>query len=196
MSRTRPTLVIIPKWVERRLISFDMKTEDVLDIEKMSSILSPDEMILYYTGLQTYPVTLGISAPILKLASPSIDGKKCPFDRFSPYSAASRIINPEYRKRFIDTLESSQDLSSSELGRSLAGENADLPNMVVEFNVATLDLVTVTFKESVEGEPEPAEQDIYNLYHDVCTKIHQYYGFREVVATDVFLELDRLSRLS
>lgn len=205
MHQPLATLLFIPKWVQRRIESFDYKLEDVFDIQKMSSILSPDEMILYYGALDNYPLSMGYASPLLKGMHQPEPG--CSSDmmqpmtwmflkRFSVHDAIQRIADPEYRSRIADTLGAKKGkFTPDEIARGLAGDDADLSRMIFELNFISKDIAVITFIECCEGY-EQRREDVRAMYYNICQTIHQYYGFRKVVSTQVFSELERLSRLS
>lgn len=199
MHQPLATLLFIPKWVQRRIESFDYKLEDVFDIKKMSSILSPDEMILYYGALDNYPLSMGYVTPLLKsVAQPDMESPLTSMflKRFSVHDAIQKIADPEYQSRIADTLGAKKgQFTPDEIARGLAGDDADLSRMIFDFNFINRDIAVITFIECCEGY-EQRNEDLHAMYYDVCQTIHQYYGFRKVVSTQVFSELERLSRLS
>lgn len=187
-DRTQPTVILIGDSIERRLESFGLNIEDVVDADKMFNILTPREFNTFYNVCDF--TTPGYSQLLNILGMDFL-----PFNKY-------RLIGEKQQRpteqsvKYIDTLNytpvnlTPQEVLTFQLGYSIDKVPEQLN---IEFKNIGENLFVGIISQS---EPVSSERYIYNVCDTACNKLYDIYGSRWVAKTRVFSELVRLSQLS
>ena len=182
------TLILAGAGILRRLESFGLTMEDIVDPDKVYEVLTPREFTTFYTMCDfTQP---GYSSLLNILATDFF-----PFNKYSLLSE-KKLSPTEISKKYIDELNYATTNIDPITGLSfMLGYSIDkVPEqLTVEFVLLKDNLFLGFIKEL---DPVSTERYIYNVCDTACNKLYEIYGSRWVASTRVFSELVRLSQLS
>lgn len=183
-----PKLMLLGDGVLRRLESFGMQLEDVIDPDKMFGILTPREFNTFYTMCDFAAV--GYSQLMNIFGNDFL-----PFNKYSLISEKEQKPT-ETSAKYLDQLRFSDSNIDPVVGLSfILGYSIDkVPEQLdVELKYVQDGLLLGIVRTA---EPQGTERYIYNVCNTACNKLYEIYGFRWVAKTRVFSELVRLSQLS
>lgn len=182
-----PRLMLIGEGVLRRLESFGLTIEDVIEPDKMFDIFTTREFNTLYSMAD-------FTAPGYSQLMYIFGNDFLPFNKYSLISEKEQ--KPTVTSvRYLDELRLGQQPDpvtglSFILGYSIdkVPEQLDLELKLIQDGLF-LGIVR-------ESEPKGTERYIYNVCDTACNKLYEIYGSRWVAKTRVFSEMVRLSQLS
>lgn len=185
-----PKVFALPQWIEDRIKAYGMHLKDALCLEKMTKILSDEELVFFYGTIDpsTRPLPNGV-----KKTFSFIKGKAL---------LDENNFDSQELKAKAKTLAERIEYSFTTICGDMSAEDilkryVSIPDMEEYVVVPTLSFVEdhvfcIRYSAMDSSQRTGALQEFYS---NACKLIYTHYGFPEVAQTQLFYEYLKLGQV-